>query len=333
VSTIAAQRLGQEGLQLALQQATQLSQQTGNIYEVNAQGQVVPKIGADGAPIRTESALARLSAEKLQQAELTGKYTDANGVSIDTIAAKQFDQNRLAQLADQAARQSQLTGNMYTVNAQGQVVQELGTNGQPVSTEARRAQVQQEANVARQIAQARADALSQQSGLSYTVNSANEVVPDNDPETGAQRTTVQAQQLAAQTEQARLDRELRETLGLGELTGQVGDQQTLAARQQTFAQGQAQQQLLIQLASALAQSTNIKEADLTKMMKELYAKLGTGGNPLDNLGDRSNDAELERIRGRQAVPQGTPQTPPRGIPAPQTTTTTTTTGRSGRRGG
>ena len=142
---------------------------------------------------------------------------------------------------------------------------------------------------------------------------------------------VDRERLAAQEKQFDADIRLRETLGLGELTGTVGGEQTLAARQQTFAQGQAQQQLLIQLASALAQSTNIKEADLTKMMKELYAKLGTGGNPLNNLGDTSNDAELERIRGRQAVPQGTPQTPPRGIPAPQTTTTTT--GRSGRRGG
>jgi len=180
-----------------------------------------------------------------------------------------------------------------------------------------------------------AEALSQQTGIAYEVGPDGKLRQMTQVVNGqtVPVTTVQARQLEAQERQANLDRELRETLGLGELTGQVGDQQTLAARQQTFAQGQAQQQLLIQLASALAQSTNIKEADLTKMMKELYAKLGTGGNPLDNRGDTSNDAELERIRGRQAVPQGTPQTQPRGIPAPQTTTTTTTTGRSGRRGG
>jgi hypothetical protein len=343
VSTVAARRLGQEGLQLALQQATQLSQQTGNVYEVNADGQAVPKVGADGAPIRTESALARLSAEKLQQAELTGEYTDANGTKISTIAAKQLSQAQLNALADQAARQSQLTGNMYKVsvdkNGNPFVEQEFttGADGKrvAVSTEARRAQEQQESNVTRQLNLARAEALSQQSGLSYKIDANGDVVPDMDASVSPprQRTTVQAQQLAAQEDQARLDRELRERLGLGELTGMVGDQQTLAARQQQFAQGQAQQQLLIQLASALAQSTNIKEDDLTKMMKELYAKLGTGGNPLSNLGDTSNDAELERIRGRQAVPQGTPQTTPRGTPAPQTTTTTTTTGRSGRRGG
>jgi len=69
------------------------------------------------------------------------------------------------------------------------------------------------------------------------------------------------------------------------------------------------------------------------MMKELYAKLGTGGNPLDNLGDTSNDAELERIRGRQAVPQGTPQPQPRGRTTTTTQTQQTSTGRSGRRGG
>jgi hypothetical protein len=144
---------------------------------------------------------------------------------------------------------------------------------------------------------------------------------------------VDRERLAAQEKQFDADIRLRETLGLGELTGTVGGEQTLAARQQQFAQGQAQQQLLVQLAGALAQSTNIKEADLTKMMKELYAKLGTGGNPLDNLGDRSNDAELERIRGRQAVPQGTPQTPPRGRTTTTTQTQQTSTGRSGRRGG
>jgi len=178
----------------------------------------VPKVGRDGTPVRTESALARLSTEKLQQAELTGQYTDANGVVINTIAAKQLNQAQLAQLAEQAARQSQLTGQMYTVNDKGQVVQEL-VNGQPVSTESRRAQQVQEGNTARQIAQARADALSQQSGLSYTVNAANEVVPDNDPATNQQRTTVQAQQITAQTEQARLERQLREQLGMTEALG------------------------------------------------------------------------------------------------------------------
>jgi hypothetical protein len=347
VSTVAARRLGQEGLQLALQQAAQLSQQTGNVYEVNADGQVVQKMTTDkdGKPValRTESALARLSAEKLQQAELTGEYIDANGTPISTIAAKQLSQAQLNALADQAARQSQLTGNMYKVSVDKSgipfVEQEFitGADGKrvAVSTEARRAQQEQEANVTRQLNQARAEALSQQTGLSYKVDAAGDVVADMDASVSPprQRTTVQAQQLAAQTEQARLDRELRETLGLGELTGQIEGKDTLAARQQQFAQSQAQQQLLIQLASALAQSTNIKEDDLTKMMKELYAKLGTGGNPLNNLGDTSNDAELERIRGRQAIPQSTPQTPPRGIPTPQTTTTTTTTSRSGRRGG
>ena len=326
VSTIAAQRLGQEGLQLALQQATQLSQQTGNVYEVNAQGQVVPKIGADGAPIRTESALARLSAEKLQQAELTGKYTDANGVTIDTIAAKQFDQNRLNALADQAARQSQLTGNMYTVNAQGQVVQETGADGRPVSTEARRAQVQQEANVARQIAQARADALSQQSGLSYTVNSNNEVVPDNDPATGNQRTTVQAQQLAAQTEQARLDRELRSRLGMGELTGQIDGRDTLAAQQQAFNQQQQQNQLFIQLAGILAQSGSTGTAGF---LNQLMSALGVPNANIQNQQDTTADERFERDRfQRQPVttPSGTTRTSPM-------TTTTTTTRTSPRRGG
>jgi hypothetical protein len=300
VSTIAAQRLGQEGLQLALQQATQLSQQTGNVYEVNAQGQVVPRVGADGAPIRTESALARLSAERMQQAELTGKYTDSNGVTIDTIAAKQLSQAQLNALADQAARQSQLTGNMYTVNAQGQVVQERGPDGQPISTEARRAQLAQETNVTRQLNQARAEALSQQSGLSYVVNAAGEVVPDMDASVSPpqQRTTVQAQQLAAQTQQANLDRQLRERLGLAEVTGMVDNNLTLQARQQ-------QQALLLQLAGILAQGGAATSAAMPELLKLLGGQFGFGltGTPGAGGTQDAAAAEAERIRRENELRQ------------------------------
>ena len=232
VSTMAAQRLGQEGAQIAAQQAAQMTQATGTVYRVNAQGQVVPMTDADGKPVRSESSLARLSQEELARAELTGTLR-VNGVDISTLAAKQLDQARLNQLAQQAAQQSQLTGMMYKVDERGQIVQELGTNGQPISTEARRAQIQQE-------------------------------------------------------EQARLDRQLRQQLGLGELTGQVtigegadartqatlGAQQFgLSAQQQFFAQRQAAQQMLVQLAAGLAQSTNIPAATLTTLITDLQNRL------------------------------------------------------------
>ena len=343
--TIAEDRLAQEGRLEEARQGIQLKELAQREAQVRAEltGQVdVPVLDKNGKP------------------------TDAVQ-RINTIARDRLGQEK-TQLAMQRAQQlTQATGIVHDLDDNGNVMQKV-VGGEPVKSESVLARLSQQeiqraeiagyayiqdpsdpkktmrvASVAAQQltqqalrdAATQAEALSQQTGIAYEVGPDGKLRQMTQVVNGqtVPVTTVQARQLEAQERQANLDRELRETLGLGELTGQVGDQQTLAARQQQFAQGQAQQQLLIQLASALAQSTNIKEADLTKMMKELYAKLGTGGNPLDNLGDTSNDAELERIRGRQAVPQGTPQTPPRGRTTTTTQTQQTSTGRSGRRGG
>jgi hypothetical protein len=183
---------------------------------------------------------------RMQEAELTGKIR-INGVDVDTLAAQQLGQQRAAQLADQAARQSQLTGVMYTVDKNGKIVQEFTQDAQgnrvPVSTEARRAQMQQE-------------------------------------------------------EQARLDRQLRETLGMGELTGTVTrDGQVVT----TLPAQTARQNLLVQLAGALAGSEKGIPANF---LQQLYATLGIYNPPggEDNTDER-RDRETERKRGATS---GTP---------------------------
>ena len=227
VSTLAAQRLGQEGTALALQQAQQMSQQTGNVYTLNDAGQVV-ELRVGGQPVRTESAMARLSQDQLRESELTGKVRGADGVMIDTLAARQLSQQQADALRDQALRQSQLTGVMHSVNAQGQVVPEQGADGKPISTEAARAQRAQESQQQRALAVQRADSLSQQTGLAYKINDAGDVVPDTDAQ-GQQRTTVQAQQLAQQREL-----QLAELRGTVEIEGPNGTRisvPTVAAQQ------------------------------------------------------------------------------------------------------
>jgi hypothetical protein len=178
--------------------------------------------------------------QRMQEAELKGYFEGPDGSRIDTVAARQLTQQEQNALAEQAARQSQLTGFMYKVgivDGKPAIVREMAKDAQgrdvPVTTEARRAQVQQE-------------------------------------------------------EQANLDRALRQQLGLAELTGQITtgegeDAQTratlaaqqfnLGAQQQFFAQQQARQQLLVQLAAGLAQSTNIPAAELSKLIKDLQDRL------------------------------------------------------------
>jgi hypothetical protein len=234
VSTLAAQRLGQEGMALKMQQAAQLSQQTGQVYEINAQGDVVPKtIG--GQPVRTESALARLSQEELQKAELTGSIMQ-NGAMVSTIAAQRLNQDQLNQLTDQALRQSQLTGVMYKVGDDGRIVQDM-VNGQPVTTEQRRAQQEQELTQARQLASQQAEALSRQSGLSYKIGDDGKVTADIDPATNKQRTTVEAQQLAQQKTMQEAQLAQQRELALAEMGGSVPVMDPATGRQQVDAQG------------------------------------------------------------------------------------------------
>jgi hypothetical protein len=197
VSTLAAERLGQEKLQVALQRAEQLSNSTGIVHTVDDAGNVVQKM-ANNQPVRTESALARLSQEDLARAELTGEFTNADGSTSSTIAAQQLDRELYNDRVMQALQQSEATGLMYKVDNNGNVVLDTDAQGNPVSTEQRRAQLEQERSVKFQEGLRKAEALSAQSGLSYTVDALGNVTADIDPETNKQRSTIEAQQLAQQ---------------------------------------------------------------------------------------------------------------------------------------
>jgi hypothetical protein len=217
--TLAAQQFGQQQQQFKLQQAAQLSQITGQVYDIDASGNVVPKtIG--GQPVRTESALARLSQEQLARAEITGSLK-VDGVDVPTLAAQRLDQEQLNALRDQALRQSQATGVMYRVNATGDGIEPETVNGEAVTTEQRRAQQAQELAQTRQLATQQAEALSQQTGLAYKVDDAGKVVADVDPATREQRTTVQAQQLKQQLDLQLRQLDQQRELQLAELGGEV----------------------------------------------------------------------------------------------------------------
>lgn len=102
--TGAAQTLTQDALQNAYARAAQLSQITGQQYDVNAQtGAITPKFGASGAATGT------LAAE-LQKAGLTG--TLGGTATLD----------RLQQNLQNAQIMSQITGKQYTVDANGALV-------------------------------------------------------------------------------------------------------------------------------------------------------------------------------------------------------------------
>jgi hypothetical protein len=123
--------------------------------------------------------------------------------------------------------------------------------------------------------------------------------------------------LTAQERQSDLDRQLRETLGMGELTGMVGGQQTIGART-------AQQNLLVQLASAMAGSEKGIPANF---LQQLYAALGIYNPPGgENNQDTTRDPVLERRRGQTT---GTPG----GTTTRTTTQTTSDTAGPRRRGG
>lgn len=311
IPTLTAQRLGQERASQLLQQAQQMAQQTGFAYEVTADG-TVQQLKINGEPVRTESSLARLDQKTLQEAELRG-YFEVPGrnpndppTKISTVAAQQLEAQKLRDAAARAEVLSQQTGYVYDVDNSGTPVQRIGADGRPMTTEQARAQrvAEEQAKLDRQLReqlgmseiagviytrdangnltpssnqtvarqqlnQARAEAMTQATGTVYQVNQT----------TGAVEQVMQNGQpvRTAGVTQADLDRELRRTLGLAELTGTIGTgtgaQTTLAAQQQLFAQRQAQQQMLVQLASALAQSTNIPRDQLNSLMTQLTRTL------------------------------------------------------------
>ena len=136
------QALTQDALQNAYARAAQLSQITGQQYDVNAQtGAITPKSGAGGVATGT------LAAE-LQKAGLTG--TLGGTATLD----------RLQQNLQNAQIMSQITGKQYTVDANGALVV-AGAGG--TSTEAAR-QSDLETQLRRQLG------LTEASGYVYDVN-------------------------------------------------------------------------------------------------------------------------------------------------------------------
>jgi len=137
-----AQALTQDALQNAYARAAQLSQITGQQYDVNAQtGAITPKSGAGGAATGT------LAAE-LQKAGLTG--TLGGTATLD----------RLQQNLQNAQIMSQITGKQYTVDANGALVVAGATGAQ---TETAR-QSDLETQLRRQLG------LTDASGYVYNVN-------------------------------------------------------------------------------------------------------------------------------------------------------------------
>jgi hypothetical protein len=137
-----AQTLTQDALQNAYARAAQLSQITGQQYDVNAQtGAITPKTGAGGAATGT------LAAE-LQKAGLTG--TLGGTATLD----------RLQQNLQNAQIMSQITGKQYTVDANGALVVAGATGAQ---TETAR-QSDLETQLRRQLG------LTDASGYVYNVN-------------------------------------------------------------------------------------------------------------------------------------------------------------------
>ena len=251
VSTLAYKRLGEERMANALQQAAQQSQTTGNVYVVNDAGNVVPLMDANNNPVKTESALARLSQQALQEAELKGFFTDntkSPPVQISTIAAKSLDNQQLEALTRRAALMSEMEGKVYEINDAGELV------ATDRNTEQVRASQAREAAAQRQNALLEARALSENSGLSWVLDGSGNVVRDIDPSTGQQRTTEQARQFG-------LELSARE--------------QEAAARQQLANQG-----LLIQLAELMG--GRFTDADFADLMSKLG--LGKDGGGKDDTG-------------------------------------------------
>ena len=98
--------------------------------------------------------------------------------------------------------------------------------------------------------------------------------------------------LAAQERQFDADIRLRETLGLGELTGQVGGNLTLQARQQ-------QQALLLQLAGILSQGGAATASAMPELLKLLGGQFGFGLTGTPGAGGTSQNADqaaADRLR-------------------------------------
>ena len=114
-------------------------------------------------------------------------------------------------------------------------------------------------------------------------------------------------QLTEQTRQSDLDRQLRETLGMGELTGMVGGQETVSART-------ARNNLLVQLASAMAGSEKGIPAGF---LQQLYAALGIYSPPGGDNQENKDEKEAGKTTGTTST--GTTTTTP-----PSTSTDKTT---------
>jgi len=118
-----AQRLTQEALQNAYARSAQLSQITGQQYDVNPQtGAITLRTGTGGAPVGTLAA-------DLQRAELTGTLGGSATLS------------RLQQNLQNAQIMSQITGRQYTVDSNGALV--VGGSGAGITEAARQFDAEQ----------------------------------------------------------------------------------------------------------------------------------------------------------------------------------------------
>jgi hypothetical protein len=80
------------------------------------------------------------------------------------------------------------------------------------------------------------------------------------------RTTLQGQQI----QESGLDRALRERMGMAELTGRVGEQDTLAGRQFANQQQYQQNQLMVQLAGLMSGGS-------PELLQSVLGRFGLGG--------------------------------------------------------
>jgi hypothetical protein len=133
------------------------------------------------------------------------------------------------------------------------------------------------------------------------------------------RTTLQGQQI----QESGLDRALRERMGMAELTGRVGEQDTLAGRQFANQQAYQQNQLMVQLAGLMSGGS-------PELMKTVMERFGLSSNDNNNQNDlAARLAEQERLRQQaedrlrqqqeipgNEVPRNAPQIAPTGETAP-----------------
>jgi hypothetical protein len=125
--------------QLAQQRELALAEMGGSVPVMDpATGR--QQVDAQGNPVFRETVQARQVRQQYdnQLAELRGYFEvpGPNGtmVKIDTVAARQLSQQDRQNLAAQALERSQLTGFMYKVGADGQIVQEFTPDNKPLTT-------------------------------------------------------------------------------------------------------------------------------------------------------------------------------------------------------